>query len=295
MAIECNNGVYSFVDSEGKTRRSRNVAHIEYLIKKEAKQQNTSVPVSMTEVETTQEFSINERFEFLENYVAMVSDKLQPALLVTGLSGLGKSYTVNKTLQESGFTDVSNTEEESEYVEKSYKTIKGYSTPKALYRLLFENKDSILIIDDADSAILDPVAVNLIKAVVDSTAERFVSWNAEMREDDLPRSFKFTGGIIFITNLPKSKIPQAIRTRSVIVDVTMTQAEKIERMKHIAFSETFMPDSSTTAKTLAFEIIDTVVNDVKELSLRTLIQTVRIFSTFNGEKAKKLAKYALCG
>src|ERR1039458_10387955 len=35
-------------------------------------------------------FGINERFEFLEDFIAMVADKTAPSLIVTGEGGLGK-------------------------------------------------------------------------------------------------------------------------------------------------------------------------------------------------------------
>lgn len=298
MAIELKNGIYSFVASNGKTYKSKNEGYIKY----QWSRNNATPAVLKSEItETVQDntpvFSINERFEFLENYVSMVSDKLQASLIICGISGCGKSYTVHSALQSEGYVDISNTEnfiEGERLPRKHYKVVKGFSTPRALFTLLYENKDSILIFDDVDNILVDPVAANLLKAISDSNSERIVSWNAESKGDsDIPRSFRFTGGVIFISNLHINKIPAAMKTRSVVIDVTMTMDERIERMEYIANSDGFMPEVDLEIKMTAMNIIKTFKNEVRELSIRSLIQTTKIFQKFSGEKAIKLAKYSL--
>jgi hypothetical protein len=139
----------------------------------------------------------------------------------------------------------------------------------------------------------DAVAANLLKGALDSNAERIISWNAESRDEDLPRSFRFTGGVIFISNLNKDKIPQALRTRAVCVDVSMKLEEKIERMKHIMEDSEFMPEADLSIKRTALKIIDQHKAQAREVSMRTLIQVIRIGQKFTGEKFAKMAKYSL--
>lgn len=299
MSINFENGIYSFTDKSGKIRKSKSEQNIHYYFKREFG--SSATPVATQEVaETKNQFSINERFEFIENYVSMVAEKIQPSLILTGSGGLGKTFTVNKSLKFEGYVDVSNTEsfiEGERLPAKHYKVVKGFSTPKALYRLLYENKDSILVFDDCDSVLRDPVAANLLKGALDSSDERIISWNSEMRfgsEDDLPRSFRFTGGVIFISNLNKDKIPQALLTRSVCVDVSMKLNEKIERMQHIMAADEFMPEADMSLKLMALDIIDRFKHQAREVSMRTLIQTVKIAQKFSGEKFEKMAQYSLC-
>ena len=203
---------------------------------------------------------------------------------------------MNKALKAEGFVDVSNLEsfvDGQALPRKHYRVVKGYSTPKALYRLLYENKDSILILDDCDNVFSDAVAANLLKGALDSSAERIISWNAESRDEDLPRSFRFTGGVIFISNLNKDKIPQALRTRAVCVDVSMKLEEKIERMKHILEDSEFMPEAELSVKRSALNIINQHKEKAREVSMRTLIQVIRIGQKFSGEKFMKMAQYSL--
>jgi Cdc6-like AAA superfamily ATPase len=182
-------------------------------------------------------FNINQRFSFVEKLVRMVASGVQPSAIITGEGGLGKTYTVNKTLKECGYVDVSATTPE-EYRDldtldeeghlKEFISIKGYSTPKALYRSLFDHNGKTIVFDDCDSVLKDQVAINLLKGALDSYDTRIISWYAEFPEKEyLPNSFEFTGKVIFISNMDQSKVDQAIRSRSMMIDLSMTLDQKI--------------------------------------------------------------------
>ena len=141
------------------------------------------------------EFGINKRFEFVTQMVTMVAKKTIASAIITGQGGLGKTHTVLKTLQSQGLidtTDVAKFEEGTRIpTSKAFKLVKGFSTAKGLYRTLFEGNGQVLVFDDCDSVLKDPVALNLLKGALDSYGERWINWNADIRDDDLPRSFKF--------------------------------------------------------------------------------------------------------
>ena len=290
---------YSFT-ANGKTYASKNLKYCQYQFKLHGSSSETTA-VAENEVEE-EKFSINQRFEFISNFVSMVSSGLQASVIITGPGGTGKSTIVNKTLKAEGFTDITNTEsflEGEKLPTKHFKIVKGFSTAKSLYRLLYENRSStsILVFDDCDNILNEPVAANLLKSALDSNSERILSWNSEKSfsnmEDDLPRSFRFNGGVIFVSNLDKSKIPQALRTRSLIADVSMTLDQKIERMEYLLTEEDFMPEAQISIKNLAMKILKENKDKAKEVSLRSLQQVIRIGMKFTGEKFEQLAKYAL--
>ena len=248
----------------------------------------------------SEKFTINERFEFVESLVNMVAAGVQPSAVITGEGGLGKTYTVNKTLVANGLKDLSDLGalEAGSVVnrDKSFVSVKGYSTPKGLYRTLYENKDSVIVFDDCDSILKDPVALNLLKSALDSYGKRIISWNAETsfgRDDDLPRSFEFKGRVIFISNMTQDGIDQAIRSRSMMIDLSMTEDQKIERMETIAASDEFLPEFTVEQKQDALELIRSLKNDAKEISLRTLISVTKIRASA-GKNWTKLATYTLC-
>ena len=243
-----------------------------------------------------EKFGINTRFSFVEKLVNMVAAGVQPSAVITGEGGLGKTYTVNKTLERNGFKDISDLGEFQVgaivNTRKCFTSVKGYSTPKGLYRTLFENNKSIIVFDDCDSILKDPVALNLLKSALDSYGKRIISWNADMRDEDLPRSFEFTGRVIFISNLSQDSIDQAIRSRSMMIDLSMTPIQKIERMEAIAKSDEFLPEYDANIKADALNLIRELKDVAKEISLRTLISVTKIRAS-NPKDYKDLAEYML--
>lgn len=244
---------------------------------------------------TESKFSINDRFNFVEKLVKMVAAGVQPSAVITGQGGLGKTYTVTKTLSEAGYSDASDLAEfqigQKLSRSKMFVTVKGYSTAKGLYRTLFENNNSVIIFDDCDSVLKDPVALNLLKGALDSYGKRTISWNADFKDEDLPRSFNFEGRVVFISNLSQDKIDQAIRSRSMMIDLSMTTDQKIERMEYIAKSDEFLPEYGMDVKMDAIALIKKFKNEAKEISLRTLISVSKIRAS--NDDWESLAEYML--
>jgi hypothetical protein len=240
-------------------------------------------------------FGINARFGFVEQLVGMVADGVQPSAVITGEGGLGKTYTVVKTLKDKGYTDISDLAEfqvgSVVSMRKAFKMVKGYSTAKGLYRTLFENNKGIVVFDDCDAVLKDPVALNVLKSALDSYGKRIISWNADFRDDDLPRSFNFEGRVIFISNLDEGKIDQAIRSRSMMIDLSMSLEQKIERMETIAMMPEFMPEYEKSIVQDALQLVRDVKDDAKEISLRTLIAVSKVRAS--NSNWKDLATYIL--
>lgn len=274
--------------------------YIEYMFK-----QITGEKKSFKEIEAmqkpaaTEKFGINQRFGFVEKIVGMVATGVQPSTVITGQGGLGKTYTVMKTLKANGLQDYNELIQRLPagsviQMSKVYVTIKGYSTAKGLYRTLFENQNATVVFDDCDSILKDPVALNLLKGALDSYGKRIISWNAESfgKDDDLPRSFEFKGRVVFISNMDQDKIDQAIRSRSMMIDLSMTDDQKIDRMEHIAASDEFLPEYTTEIKADALSLIREIKDECKEISLRTLISVAKIRAA-NPKDYRDLATYVL--
>ena len=241
------------------------------------------------------EFGINKRFDFVKQMVSMVASKTVPSAIITGQGGLGKSHTVVKALEAEGLENVTDLAEfqvgSVMRASKCYRIVKGFSTAKGLYRTLFEGNRMTLVFDDCDSVLKDPVALNILKGALDSYSERYISWNADMKDDELPRSFKFEGSIVFISNMELDRVDQAIRSRAMCVDLSMTEEQKVERMTVIAMDKDFLPEYDTKVKEDAIKFIKGMVGEVENLSLRSLIAVCKIRAT--AKDWKDLAKYVL--
>ena len=210
----------------------------------------------------TNEFDINQRFGFLNDLTSMVVTGITPSLIVTGEGGLGKTHSVTQTIEKNDL-------ESDEYV-----FFKGYSTARGLYNTLYDNNGKLIIFDDCDSVLDDKVAVNILKSALDSYDKRTISWMSKVsKNDEYPQHFDFTGRIIFISNKSKDKIDEAILTRSLTVDLTMTPDDKISRMDAILGN--ILPDYDMDAKQDALEFLKSVKDEVS-LNMRMLIMVTKM-------------------
>jgi len=275
-----------------KKIKSYSKAYVERRVKAMVGDIETAVAVA---TEKQNRYGINERFGFVEKLVTIVATGIQPSAVITGEGGLGKTYTVTKTLEAHGYKDISDLADFQVgsiiNTRKCFTMVKGFSTAKGLYRTLFENNKSIIVFDDCDAVLKDPVALNLLKGALDSYGKRIISWNADMRDEDLPRSFNFEGRVIFISNMDQDRIDQAIRSRSMMIDLSMTLDQKIDRMEFIAKSDEFLPEYDDISKSDALSLIRELKTECKEISLRTLISVTKIRAS--NKDWKDLATYML--
>jgi hypothetical protein len=267
------------------------------------------------------EFDIDERFQILEDYVDMVALKISPSCTIIGQGGLGKTHTVlaalarhnlkaaeelptlsnanlplvdPETLTIDQQIELEAYNEALEARKTAFTMIKGYSTAKGLYRTLFENSNNLIVFDDCDAVINDKTGVDLLKSALDSYDERIITWNSELQGSDLPKKFIFRGSIIFISNMPMKKVPQALISRTLPADVTMTRAELIQRMRTIIKNPQFMPGFDIALKEESLDYLSTVSDDprIDELNLRSLIHTVKM-RYGKPDNWKRLTLYAL--
>ena len=291
VSFDAKSGNY-FAKVGTKTIKSYSKAYVEKRLKSMVGDIDEAVAAA---VEKSNRYTIDERFSFVEKLVTMVATGVQPSAVITGSGGLGKTYTVTKTLEANGYRDISDLQEfqvGEKIGPKNFTTVKGFSTAKGLYRTLFENQNGVIVFDDCDAVLKDPVALNLLKGALDSYGKRIISWNADMRDEDLPRSFEFKGRVIFISNMDQSRIDQAIRSRSMLIDLEMTLEQKIDRMETISKSKEFLPEYDAKVKADALALIREVKDDCSEISLRTLISVAKIRAS-NPKDFRDLATYIL--
>ena len=150
----------------------------------------------------------------------------------------GKTQNVEDELHAAGKSDGN-----------GYVKITGSASTSGIYRLMFQNRKEIMLFDDSDGALADQDSRNLFKAASDTKKIRKISWQKSgggyvdaddydyenPDQDKLPRTFEFTGKIIFISNLPLSKLDPdgALRTRGFVVNIDPTNQEIFDFMAKI--------------------------------------------------------------
>ena len=184
---------------------------------------------------------IRERFEVLTQMTEATQEGNVRAMIVSGPPGVGKSYGVEEQLNKSDiFNKLSDTPPKFEVVRGSMSALGLY---QKLYK--FSNPGNILVLDDCDTVLFDDVSLNILKAALDSSKKRYISWNSESRvlaNEGVPDRFEYKGSVIMITNIKfnyvKSKKLQdhlaAIMSRCHYLDLTMDSVrDKFLRCKQI--------------------------------------------------------------
>lgn len=247
---------------------------------------------------------LRERFEILDDMTRAVKKGAVRAMIVSGAPGVGKSFGVEKVLGKHGLmADIANDEKL-----KKYEIVKGAMSAIGLYSKLYEfsAEKNILVFDDCDSVLLDDLSLNILKAALDTSKKRTISWNTDsrlLRSEGVPNSFEFKGGAIFITNINfaniKSKKLQdhlaALESRCHYIDLTIhTEREKMLRIKQIVGDGMLAEYDFTEEQTKnIIEFIDENKRRLRELSLRTVLKTADLMRSFPGDKWQRVAQISL--
>lgn len=231
-------------------------------------------------------------FKEMQLYVKMVIKGIQPAVILCGAPGIGKTFRVKQQLKAAGYTMTADN------------TVKGKCTPRQLYLTLYNNKGKgdIVLVDDADS-LVGPKApedcINILKAALDSTADdegRLVSYkvSGELKDDEgvpVPKSHYNKCGMIVITNYSVGQIDTALRNRAFTQSLDFSTKDLLEIIREI------MPKIesnrlSMTSKAKAMNYLEKLVEEGKpiEVSCRSFITCARIYENAEDDEALQLAE-----
>jgi len=251
------------------------------------------VDVAPAKVETDDEIieRLRYRFNVLEDMTRAVKKGHIRSMIVSGPPGVGKSFGVERVLgRHQMLADLADNP-----ALKKFEIIKGSITAIGLFTKLYEfsGEKCILVFDDIDSIFHDDTSLNLLKGALDSSKTRRISWIADSRilkQEGIPNSFDFKGGIVFITNLNFDKIKSeklrphlnALDSRSLYLDLTINnEHEKMLRIKQIVRDG--MLNDYNFGELLIEEIleyVDTNKHKLRELSLRTVLKVSDLAKSF---------------
>lgn len=237
-------------------------------------------------------------FDDMKKLLNLVITRKRNSIIISGLAGVGKSFTVEETLKESGLVKG-----------RDFEIIKGKSTSYALYQSLFENRDKLIVYDDCDFILKNKDAINMLKAALDTNKERVISWKSKstfnpdpletieikklIQKGKLPDHFDFRGRIIFITNIYYKNIDDALLSRSFVIDVTLKAKDVLLRIETIL--DNIMRDVPEATYDIKKQVLDyfkyLVKNNQlkKPMSIRTFIAGV-IIRLSGDENWKRLVR-----
>ena len=263
-----------FVEQDSYDTQLRAISTVDTLADKGQVYTNDADEKRMDEIES--------RFDILNEMTGNLKSGDIRAMIVTGPPGVGKSYGVTETLeQQSMFEDISG-------VGRKFEVVKGAMTALGLYAKLyaFSAPGSVLVFDDCDSVLLDDLALNILKAALDSGKKRMIFWNADshkLRQEGIPDQFEFKGSACFITNIKfenvKSKRLQdhleALQSRCHYLDLTLdTMRDKMLRIKQIARTGKLFQGYkfSKEEETEVLDFMEEHKTKFREISLRMVLK-----------------------
>jgi len=249
---------------------------------------NAAKPTKVEESDEEVIERIRERFDMLKDMTKAVKKGDVRAMIVSGPPGVGKSHGVEEVLERYDTLETLGGG-------KKYEVVKGAMSPIGLYVKLFNYsaKDNVIVFDDCDAIFEEPLALNILKAALDSKKKRTIHWNTDsfkLRNEGVPDAFEFKGSAIFITNLDfhdvKSKKIrshlEALESRCHYMDLTITtEREKMLRIAQVIRDG--MLDTYKLSDEVKDEIIDFVdINKkrLRELSLRTVLKVADLAVAF---------------
>lgn len=226
-------------------------------------------------------------FEDIKTVTEFVAKGGSKSLIICGEGGTGKTYEVTSTLKrvlgEPG----------NKYTYHSGAKI----APRSFYATVFRERDVLQVWDEADDILKQPDTIMMLKPALDTSGKPAMEYitgtypmngrsEAEIRDycaqcDDadslvftqnvnkvkdgemvIPSKFYFDGEMIFISNMRASQIEDAIKSRSIFIDVYLCARDMYNRTKSIMKAK--YPNKSDEQLDKFFEALGMAIPDADE-------------------------------
>ena len=263
---------------------------------------NVELAPVVTETDEEAMDRIKTRFNILDDMAkATIAGDIR-AMIVSGPPGVGKSYGVEQQMEKASLFDALTNSR------TRYEVVKGAMTALGLYAVLYKYSDAknVLVFDDCDSVFQDDLALNILKAALDSGKSRRICWNSDsslLNREGIPNSFEFKGSAIFITNLKfeniKSKKLQdhleALQSRCHFLDLTIdNERDKMLRIKQVdrdvegGLFRDYKFENNEGQQ--IFDFMEENASKLREISMRMALKIADLFKVTGVNNWKVLAE-----
>lgn len=166
-----------------------------------------------------------------------------------GRGGVGKSFTCERLLgpKDDENPDAFEFREFDDEVQPNrdqydYVTVKGKISPSQVYAEMYRHRDKLIIFDDCDHFLSMDEVQGFLKGGLDTGVNTKISnkspkkmYNIEGDKEsgEIPNTFRFTGRVIAITNLTAEDIDEAVFSRALTSNLTMTIDETLSQLTEI--------------------------------------------------------------
>lgn len=289
--------------TRGRPRKDGNILPPEVIAASAEVQQSKMTDKEVLEL-------IQARFEGLSDLIEGVANGENRAVIVSGAPGIGKTHTSVTRLQHL-----------NDKGKIRLKVVKGFMTATMLYQLLWENKDDncVIVVDDCDDVFRDDTAVNILKAALDTSEERLISYRSmnitagngdEDGGTEIPNEFIFNGSMIFNTNIdfvafiagPRTKATphiEALLDRALYLDMKLHGPRALSLwVNHMLNDKKILlgnPHNLTPAQSK--EVVEWLMANrsriMPQMSLRSAVKAATLVRT-KGERWTTLAEMTMC-
>jgi len=226
-------------------------------------------------------------FEDVKTVTEFVAKGHAKSLIICGEGGTGKTYEVTSTLKRV-LGEVGD-----KYTYHSGAKI----APRSFYATVFRERDILQVWDEADDILKQPDTIMMLKPALDTSGKPAMEYitgtypmngksEAEVRDycaqcDDadslvftqnvrtvkdgemvVPSKFYFDGEMIFISNMRASQIEDAIKSRSIFIDIYLCARDMYNRTKSIMKAK--YPNKTDKQLDEFFEALGMAIPDTDE-------------------------------
>jgi Holliday junction resolvasome RuvABC ATP-dependent DNA helicase subunit len=212
--------------------------------------------------------------ETYRHYLSMLKSNHVNSVLCFSKAGLGKTHTTISMLKE---------------MQIPYMYTSGVATAVSLYKMLYDSRDKVLILDDIETLFQDDKIINILKAALwEVDGRRQVSYNTSSKVlEDYPHDFTYNGKIIILSNEIRGKYDEsfkALMSRCLKYELVYTFSEIIEISKLMVNQEQSL---TPTQKEQTINIIVDNIRPEHNFNFR-LLQRLMSFVKYNSDIAEML-------